>query len=67
MLANNLIDVWRLRNPQTKLFTWRQKNPFIQRRIDYWLISDDLQDDIERADITPSIKSLGHHPVLQQS
>ena len=50
MLANNLIDVWRLRNPQTKLFTWRQ------RRIDYWLISDDLQDDIERADITPPIK-----------
>ena len=28
MLANNLIDVWRLRNPQTKLFTWRQKNSF---------------------------------------
>ena len=55
MLANNLIDVWRLRNPQTKLFTWRQKNPLIQRRIDYWLISDDLQGDIERADITPSI------------
>ena len=35
MLANNLIDVWRLRNPQTKLFTWRQKHPLIQRRIDY--------------------------------
>ena len=43
MLANNLIDVWRIRNPQTKLFTWRQKNPFIQRRIDYWLISDDYK------------------------
>ena len=57
MLANSLIDVWRLRNPQTKLFTWRPKNPLIQRRINYWLISDDLQDDIERADITPSIKS----------
>ena len=57
MLTNKIIDVWRLRNPQTKLFTWRQKNPLIQRRIDYCLISDDLQDDIEQTDITPSIKS----------
>jgi len=33
------------------------KNPIIQRRIYYWLISDDLQDDIKRADIIPAIKT----------
>ena len=50
----DLVDIWRLRNPETKRFTWRQKNPFIQRRLDYWLISDFCQD---KADIIPSINS----------
>ena len=40
-----------------KRFTWRQKNPFIQRRLDYWLIRDACQDDIEKSDIIPSINS----------
>ena len=53
----DLADIWRVRNPESKRFTWRQKNPFIQRRLDYWLISDACQDDIERCDIIPSINS----------
>ena len=53
----NLVDIWRLRNPETKRFTWRQKNPFIQRRLDYWLISDVCQEEIDKADIIPSINS----------
>ena len=32
------------------------KNPLIQRRIDHWLISYDLQDDIDKSGITPSIE-----------
>ena len=32
-------------------------NPFIQRRLDYWLISDVCQDEIERPDIISSINS----------
>ena len=42
---------------ESKLFTWRQKNPFIQRRLDYWLINDTSKDDIEKSDIIPSINS----------
>ena len=38
-------------------FTWRQKTPIIQRRLDYWLVNDSLQDDIVSVDIIPSIKS----------
>ena len=53
----DLVDIWRLRNPETKRFTWRQKNPFIQRRLDYWLISDVCQEEIDKADIIPSINS----------
>ena len=35
----------------------REKTPIIQRRLDYWLVNDSLQDDIVSADIIPSIKS----------
>ena len=56
-LEQNLIDIWRVRNPTEKRFTWRQKNPIIQRRLDFWLVNDGLQDDIVSADIIPSIKS----------
>lgn len=43
MLEHDLIDIWRIRNPDCKRFTWRQKSPLIQRRLDYWLISNSLQ------------------------
>ena len=46
-----------LHNPDKRQFTWRQKKSIIQRRSDYWLIRDDLQDDIKRADIIPAIKT----------
>ena len=50
----DLVDIWRLRNPDCKRFTWRQKSPFIQRRLDYWLMSDAYQEEVEK--IIPSIK-----------
>ena len=53
----DLVDIWRIRNPARRRFTWRQKSPFIQRRLDYWLISDVCQDEIEMSDIIPSINS----------
>ena len=53
----NLVDIWRIRKPETKRLTWRQKRPLIQRRLDYWLTSDACQEDIERTDIISSINS----------
>ena len=35
----DLIDIWRLRNPLTKRFIYRQKTPLIQTRLDYFLVS----------------------------
>ncbi|CAH3135752.1 unnamed protein product, partial [Porites lobata] len=35
----NLIDVWRIQNPEQRRFTWRQKNPEIQCRLDFFLVS----------------------------
>lgn len=53
----DLIDIWRVRNPDKRLFIWKQTRPLIQRRLDYWLISDVCQDKVEEAKIIPSMKS----------
>ena len=53
----DLIDIWRIRNPDCKRFTWRQRNPLIQRRVDFWLISDSCQDEVEETDIKTAIRT----------
>ena len=57
MTANDLTDIWRTRNAEKKQFTWTQKKPLIRRRLDYWLVSTEIQDDITDANIVPAIKS----------
>ena len=56
-LSVDLIDIWRVRNPDERRFSWWQKNPVIQRRLDFWLTSSSLQEDVENVDIIPAIKS----------
>ena len=56
-VEHDLIDIWRIRNPTDTRFTWRQKTPIIQRRLDYWLVSDCLQVDIDTVDVITAIKS----------
>ena len=36
MSENDLCDIYRIRNPETKRFTWRRKTPFKQRRLNYF-------------------------------
>ena len=62
-LLHDLVDIWRVRNLETKRFTWRHKTPIIQRRLDFWLVDNALQEEIDRADIVPSTKS-GHSAIL---
>ena len=57
LMNYDLVDIWRIRNPDVKKFTWRQKSPIIQRRLDYWLISDSLQDDVAKVDIVTAIRT----------
>ena len=57
-LDQDLVDIWRIRNPTDMRFTWRQKSPIIQRRLDFWLISDTLQEDVEAADIIPTLNQI---------
>ena len=57
MSERDLCDLFRVRHPDTRRFTWRHKNSFLQRRLHYFLDSDDSQDQIDTFDIIPSVQS----------
>ena len=42
LISYNLEDVWRKKNPSEKQFTFKQKQPAVQTRLDYWFISSNL-------------------------
>ena len=58
----DLCDVWRIRNPNSRRFTYRSKSPFLQCRLDYLFISDSIQEDVNQIDILASLNS-DHSPV----
>ena len=53
----DLVDIWRVKNPLTKSYTWSQISLMIFCRLDYWLISNNLQDLVTITDIIPAIKT----------
>ena len=61
----NLCDIWRIRNPKSKFFTFHQNHVSgrIQRRLDYFLISNFLEETVIRADVLASFCS-GHGPII---
>ena len=59
MSENDLCDIYRITNPETKIFTWRRKTLFKQRRIGYFLISDCLHGAVQTIEIIPPVQS-GH-------
>ena len=63
MEENELIDIFHIRYPDSRQFTWRCKDPLKQRRLDYFFLSDSLQHEAETINITPLIQS--DHSVLK--
>ena len=61
----NLCDLWRVRNPKMKTFTFRQHHflGLIQRRLDYLFISQKLQESVKKIQILSSFSS-DHSPIL---
>ena len=57
MSERDLRDLFRVRHPDTTRFTWRRKNSFLQRRLDYFLVSEYSQKQIDTFDIIPSVQS----------
>ena len=49
--------IWRVKNPTRRSFTWSQREPLIMSRLDCWLISNCLSDNVWNVDIIPSIKT----------
>ncbi len=45
------------KNPNENRFTWRQRNPLIQCRLDYFVISHNLIDNVTRTEISPGIRT----------
>ena len=59
----NLVDVWRVVNPDKRIFTWHRGN--IRSRLDYFFISEHLLNVVATVDISPGIHS--DHSLLSLS
>ena len=53
----DLVDIWHVKNPVSRSFTWSQNSPNIFCHPDYWLISNNLQDFVISTSIFPAIKT----------
>jgi len=53
----DLVDIWRVKNPDKKSFTWSQNEHMIFSRLDYWLISNSIHNLVKVTDITPAIRT----------
>ena len=57
VIENDLIDIWRIQNPECKKFTWRQKASLIQRRLDYWFVPESLKDNVAKIKIVSAVRT----------
>ena len=53
----DLTDIWRLFNPEVRRYTWRQNQPVIHCRLDFFLVSESSLCDVTHADIFPGFKT----------
>ena len=58
-----LLDIWRCRHSLKRQFTYMQNNPFMQSRLDYWIISECLEEMVMKCDIIPSVAP-DHHSIF---
>ena len=59
----DLCDIYRLRNPDTRRFTYRQNSPKRLRRLDYFILSNSIQEIVQKTEVLTSVSS-DHSPVL---
>ena len=65
MNNTDLIDIWRHMHPDSLTYTWSQKRPTrVFCRLDFFLISTSLVDDIVSSKIVPGFRS-DHSAVIQ--
>ena len=59
----DLCDIFRVRHPLDKSFTYFRRTPRLARRLDFFLVSNSIQDKIEKCATLTSLSS-DHSPVL---
>lgn len=57
MVPFELIDIWRSMNGNKRQFTWRQNSPFVQCRLDYFLVNGDLKHKVKRVNIVRALRT----------
>ncbi len=53
----DLIDPWRIQNPNIRRYTWRQHGSSKQSRLDFFLTSSELHSNITSCDIKPGYRT----------
>ena len=53
----DLVDVWRVQNPESQRFIWRQRNPEIHYRLDFFLVNKIIHCNAINTDIVPGYKT----------
>ena len=53
----DLCDIFRVQNSYVRRFSWHQRTPFKQRRLDYNFVSNSLQESVTQIEIIPSVLS----------
>jgi len=69
VVTHGYVDIWRVQNPEKTEYTWwdmktmaRSRN--IGWRIDYFFVSKDLENKVEKAGILTSFQGSDHCPIL---
>ena len=57
MAELDLVDVWRLLNPDGRRYTWRRQKPEIHCRLDFFLVSQSLTCNVTNSDILADFKT----------
>ena len=59
----DLVDIYRVHNPDMMQFTWRRRHPIKQARLDYFIISSSMTDIINSISIILSYRS--DHSIIE--
>ena len=59
----DLVDIFRIRNPAARKFSFRQGNSRILKRLDFFLISNILQESVDKTKVLTALSS-DHSPVI---
>ena len=52
-----LVDPWRINNPNKQIFSWFQRNPTKMARLDYFLVSADIMNITDKTEIKAGYRS----------